>query len=271
MTATMRLSCEAIARAFRGEPARKVGDELYYHHGANGHVDRDPSVKINTVKDVWIDGPCGKDGNAWELAAFFIDCDPNDKKTIAAALRERGLLGSSDSDANGSRNGHKTARGIKGATSHSEPAAKVAEFYYTPDLRKVRLEWRSQNGEKKPQKTFVWEHREGDNWIKGQGGLEVPLYCNKSFRERDQVKMAIGLEGEGKADLAAEMGLAAFSFKDLTAAQCRSLAGVEIILWPDKDEPGSKLADKAAKIIVAIPASPMHPYSCPASGASGER
>ena len=228
-------SCEAVARAFRGEPAKKVGAELYYHHGADGHVDRNPSVKINTIKDVWIDGPCGKGGNAWELAAFFIGCDPNDKKTVTAALRECGLL-------NGA-SGNST-RGTASAGAFRE----VAKFSYGSNLRKIRLERPASNGAK-PEKTFRWEHQDGDAWLPGDGGLPKPLYTNRIFSERDQLGLVLACEGEAKADLAGELGFPAFCFKDLTPAQCATLAGLDIVLWPDKDQSGAQQSHKAAMIL----------------------
>jgi hypothetical protein len=46
---------------------------------------------------------------------------------------------------------------------------------------------------------------------------------NRAFRERDQVGLAIGFEGEAKADIAGQLGLAAFSFKNITPEQAATL------------------------------------------------
>ncbi len=50
-----------------------------------------------------------------------------------------------------------------------------------------------------------------------------PLYVNGVFRERDQVGLAVGFEGEAKADAAGGLGLAAFSFKDIAPEQAATL------------------------------------------------
>jgi P4 family phage/plasmid primase-like protien len=122
---------------------------------------------------------------------------------------------------------------------------RVAEFYYTPRLRKVRIE-PGRNGKAKE---FIWEHLEGASWQLGDAGLkERPLYANALFRQRDQLGIALGFEGEAKCDLAGTLGYPAFSFKDLTRAQCAKLAGLDVILWPDKDASGDKQCNDAAQI-----------------------
>lgn len=127
----------------------------------------------------------------------------------------------------------------------------VAEYYYSPDLRNVRFEHRIelQAGKGRPTKTFRWEHCVNGQWLAGDGDLSKPLYVNAAFRERDQVGMVLGFEGEGKADLAGELGLAAFSFKHLADDQLAVLAGCDALLWPDNDDAGRAQMDSAAERI----------------------
>jgi hypothetical protein len=127
----------------------------------------------------------------------------------------------------------------------------AAEFRYGPSLRKVRFEHHSEKqGEKnRAKKTFRWERCVGGAWYSGDGGVPKPLYINQLFRERDQVEFAVGFEGEAKADLAGELGLVAFAFKDITAVQALTLVGCDVVLWPDNDESGVEQANKAAAII----------------------
>lgn len=122
----------------------------------------------------------------------------------------------------------------------------VAEYPYGDDLRKVRLE---RPGTPKPKKEFKWEHREGDAWWSGQGGKPVPLYANKVFWDRDQLGIALGLEGEPKVHIAGELGIPAFSFKELTLDNCKHLAGLPAVLWPDKDEEGDRIVLRKASLI----------------------
>lgn len=127
----------------------------------------------------------------------------------------------------------------------------VAEFPFGVDLRKVRFEHNTklQEDKKRPEKTFRWEHLSGGTWNSGDGGVPKPLYVNSLFRERDQIGLVIGFEGEAKADIAGPLGLAAFSFKDITVQQAAALADCEVVLWPDNDDSGKKQAESAARII----------------------
>lgn len=127
----------------------------------------------------------------------------------------------------------------------------VAEFYYGENLRTVRFEDQSgrQTDKDRPVKNFRWEHQCNGTWYSGDGGIPKPLYVNGEFRERDQVSLVIGFEGEAKADLAGKFGLAAFSFKNMTEEQARTLADCDVTLWPDNDQTGLAQAATAAKII----------------------
>ncbi len=76
----------------------------------------------------------------------------------------------------------------------------------------------------KPIKTAPQKNTDGStlldgSWLSGDGGTSKPLYTNRAFRERDHVGVVVGFEGEAKADLAGESGIAGFSFKDVTPEQ----------------------------------------------------
>jgi putative DNA primase/helicase len=231
-----KLSCESIARAALGEPVRREGAELLWrcprpewHKNGDAHQ----SLKVNSQKNVWACFPCNASGTAWQLAAFLGRLDPADKSAVIAWLRDRGEFAVSPS---------------KNGPPRTAPTAKkrIAEFCYSADLRKVRLE----PGENGKSKTFVWEHRECGEWKSGDGGIkDKPLYVNTLFRERDQNDFALGCEGEAKVDLAGTLGYPAFSFKNLTHEQCPALAGLEVVLWSDKDESGTKQCNEAAKVM----------------------
>jgi CHC2 zinc finger len=223
-------TCERVARAVLGEPHHVSAGEAY--RTCPNHDDRHPSLQINDEKNVWMCGPCGASGNAWQLAAFLARLDPNNKPGVTTWLRERGLL-------DGRTNGNGTRR-----TAQSEKR-RVAEFYYSADLRKVRLE----PGENGKSKMFVWEHREGDKWKSGDGGKHKPLYVNQTFRDADQLDYALGFEGEGKSDLAGELGIAGFSYKCMEESECKKLEGLKIFLWADRDAAGRTQVQEAAQKI----------------------
>jgi hypothetical protein len=224
------LSCESVARAALGEPQRQAGQELFYR--CPNHDDQHPSLQINLRKNVWMCGPCDTSGRAWALAAFVAGLDLGDKPAVTAWLRGHGLL-------------NRTANGNRYHGTAPRETRRVAEFYYSPILRKVRLE----PGDNSDTKAFMWEHCKGGNWESGDGGKDKPLYVNVLFRERDQIGTALGLEGEAKADLAGELNYPAFSFKGLNASHCGVLAGLDIVLWPDADSSGLKQSRKAAQIM----------------------
>ncbi len=229
-SAMSTFTCESVARAALGEPHHVSAGEAY--RTCPNHDDRHPSLKINLNKDMFLCGPCGKGGKAWALAAFLGRLDPDDKPAVSAWLRERGLLDGST----GGNSSHRTALSEK---------RRVAEFNYSDDLRKVRLE----PGENGKSKMFVWEHREGDTWKPGDGGKNKPLYVNQIFRDADQLDYAVGFEGEAKCDLAGELGIPGFSFKDMEESECKKLEGLKIVLWRDKDAVGEKQAQDAAQKI----------------------
>ena len=129
----------------------------------------------------------------------------------------------------------------------------VAEFQYGPALRKVRYEHETelQEGKRRPEKTYRWEHLVDGVWYSGAGELPTPLYVNSIFQERDQLGLVLGFEGESKADAAGVLGFAAFSFKDITRDQAARLADCDAILWPDNDNSGLQQQERAAQIIAS--------------------
>jgi uncharacterized protein (DUF927 family) len=129
----------------------------------------------------------------------------------------------------------------------------VAEYPFGVGLRKVRFEHETQRQEDKnrPEKTFRWEHVADEAWYSGDGCRPKPLYLNQLFHERDQVGLAVGFEGEAKADVAGTLGFAGFSFKDITTEQAAELANCDVVLWPDSDGSGQQQADRAAALLSA--------------------
>ncbi len=127
----------------------------------------------------------------------------------------------------------------------------VSEFGYGTYLRKVRFEHDSarQPDKDRAEKEFRWEHLVDGIWYSGDGDLPKPLYVNRTFRECYQVGLAVGFEGEAKADVADEFGVAAFSFKNITLDQAATLVDCDVILWPDNDASGKQQADTAAQMI----------------------
>ena len=91
------LTCVEVARACFGEPLRKAGPELFYR--CPNHDDEHPSLQVNLVKNLWMCGPCGAGGNAWQLAAFIGKLDPNDNDGVISWLTKYGLSNGKENQA----------------------------------------------------------------------------------------------------------------------------------------------------------------------------
>lgn len=91
-----KLTCEVVALAGLGEPAKRHGAELLWHcphPERHSHGDRDPSLGVNLEKDVWKCWPEGVGGKGgWSLARFVAGLSPDDKRGVKAWLQAHGLL-----------------------------------------------------------------------------------------------------------------------------------------------------------------------------------
>lgn len=92
MTSTITVATVAAAAALK--PGKTLGREQLYH--CPRHDDKHPSLSLNTEKDVFLCGPCGAGGTAWQLAAFLAGVDPGDKDGVKEWLTERGLFNSTE-------------------------------------------------------------------------------------------------------------------------------------------------------------------------------
>jgi hypothetical protein len=85
----MTLECIAIALAAGLKPIKQSGNEIFYR--CPNHDDNTPSLQINTKKNCFLCGPCGKSGGAWKFAAFLARKDPADKQGILRWVEANGL------------------------------------------------------------------------------------------------------------------------------------------------------------------------------------
>jgi len=142
------------------------------------------------------------------------------------------------------------------ATLRNDGYQIVAEYEYPEGVRKIRFEHETTRdpAKDKPTKSFLWEHREGDEWYSGQGDVPKGIYVNKPFRERDQVSLVLACEGENKTDVAGKMGYPAVSFKDnWNEKSLGALVGCDVSFWPDNDDQGLKQAKDAAEVLSQNP------------------
>lgn len=216
-----RLQSEAVARAALGEPPRHAGAELLWP--CPNHDDKHPSLSVNPSKNVWICGPCGMSGNAWQLAAFLAKLSADDKPAVKQWLTDHGLLlkGSSDT---GKRGGNPVAR-----YTYCDADGK-------PLARKSRYE----------PKSFSWERWENGKWIKGLWGIKPPLY---RLPEIQKSQWAILVEGEKDADNGAGIGFpttTSGAAKSWQAEHADVLRGKDVVVIADADDSGRTHAQSIA-------------------------
>jgi hypothetical protein len=157
---TSSLKCEAVARAFLGNPRLgKPGDgpELYFR--CNQHDDQNESLKTNGKKNCWMCGPCGASGNAWELAAFLHGRGAKwtllseiDRRQVTAWLREHNLLPeSTPSRKKGEAKVYPIIREFVYRDADGKPVAKRTRHDAPADESEARFKWwHPEKGEWKP-------------------------------------------------------------------------------------------------------------------------
>jgi len=225
-----RFTYEDVAHAALGEPAKREGAEILYRcprpeRHTNGDVH--PSLKVNTRKDTWACFVCGASGTAWALAAFVSRVEPGDKQAVKVWLQGRGLVNgkSEQVDAGGPK---KSKRMI------------VATYDYADEkgtLLHCKDRWEP--------KGFSQRRPDGNGgWIGDLKGVRRVLYRLPEVTASEDVLV---VEGEKDADTARERldlcgttgGSAADKWLDEYTA---ALAGKDVVVIPDADEPGRKKA-----------------------------
>lgn len=181
-------------------------------------------------------------------------CEQSD---VIEALKREGLW-----TENG--NGHRTPSSAKASTKPPISAAFVraklqgegwvlhSEGYFGDLHRQVRFHHvtKIQDGKAKPEKTFRWEHRVGNEWFSGTGETAPPIYLNRTAKQSGgSLAFLLLLEGWAKADACDALGVACASFKEITVENAQILADFKIIVWPDNDKAGRKLAAHAIELV----------------------
>ncbi len=140
----MTLRCLEVARAAALSDGIRSGREILFKCPC--HDDKHPSLSINPKKNCWLCGPCGKSGNAWELAAFISGNDPDSRKAVSTWLHDRGLL-------NG-KNGGEFVCAYVYRSENGDPLYRVKRY-------------KTQTG-----KTFVQERADSGRWVGGEGCMQ---------------------------------------------------------------------------------------------------
>lgn len=238
-------SADVVARQFYGIEFRRGVAQCPFKQNHN-HGDHDPSLRWDRRKGrvFCASQQCFGEQGADTIELVRVMEHMDSPSAALQKLEERYGTRTPTTTVN-----QKSADAVR-ALKARQSFRVAAIFPYGVFLRKVRMEHESRKTSKgRPEKTFIWEHRDGDNWLSGKGGQVTPLYVNEQFRSNDQVETALGLEGEQKADYAGTLGFAAFSFGDFTQKNVSVLRDLNVVLWPDKDAPGKAKAERAAAAI----------------------
>lgn len=220
----MRTTCEAVARAYLGEPVKRQGRELFWR--CPRHDDHDPSLMVNSRKNCWFCGPCGPGGNWWELAAFLSGRNTDDRQAIVADLQKHGLL-----------------------TGHE----RVAETYpYRDEEGQLLFEM-----ERLEPRGFRVRRPNGHGgWISNLKGVRRVLYRLPEIKNATLVFL---VEGEKDANALVAIGLESTT-NPLGAGKWLSdynpsLAGKHVVIIPDADEAGERHALEVARELRPLAAS----------------
>lgn len=117
----------------------------------------------------------------------------------------------------------------------------VASFGYQRDGVLLYRKHRIEPGRAGRSKGFAYDRPSPDGgWIAGRGHVEAP-YRGDALDGADLIVMA---EGEAKADKLAGWGYAATSHKDWSDDFAPLLRGKRVVILPDNDETGARLAAK---------------------------
>lgn len=225
-----KLSCESIARAALGDPARRSGAELFWK--CPRHDDAHPSLQINPAKNKWLCGPCGASGGAWALAAFLSRSDASDKPSVTAWLREHGQL---PDRANGKpKPGSKRIVATYNYLNENSKLLFQVLRYEPKDFRQRRLDGKG-------------------GWTWNLDGTRRVLY---NLAEVSKAESILVCEGEKDVETARRVGLTA-TCNPSGAGKWKpeyseSLRGKAVIVICDADPPGLAHGRNVARSLVGI-------------------
>lgn len=253
-------TCIDVASACGLRPEHQEGAEVFFLCPV--HEDHHPSLQVNQKKDVWLCGPCGKDGTAYQLLAFLSHLDPTDKRGVTEKARELGLL-----------NGHGQSTGAvsnRQASPQADPTKSrvllspsdyTAAYDYLDsagDLRFQVLRYegghlRSCRPDCKEKKHFTQRRPANGKWAWNLKDVKrVPFRLPQILK----AETILWVEGEKDVLTAEALGFAATtspqgasSFKHLTEV-CGYLKPTHrVVIIPDRDAAGKRYSNAVAALL----------------------
>ncbi len=211
------------------------------------HKERTASFKVHRVERYFKCFGCDVRG---DVIAF---AQKHDGISFTEALAKVGAFAgvavSNGHHRNGTSQTKLSAESVR-RTLASDGYRVVAEYRFGEHDRQVRFEHQTKvdSETSKPEKKIRWEHFDGAAWLSGKSGQTLPLYRNSVLCDGPH-QQAVGVEGPGKADALAGLGIAAFDHRHFLPDHGGELAGRDVALWPDADDAGRGYANKAVGIL----------------------
>ncbi len=225
-TATAFTIADGLSCGRSGCPCqRRNGAELSVHCPA--HEDKTPSLSVTQ-----------------QQGAPLVHCHAGcSQEEVIAVLRERGLWPDRESEP------------VKRPPT-GRPDAEYQYIGSDGQIVAVKGRFRKPDGDK----SFAWRRPGHDGWVglKGLKESELPLYNAHLLAVHEGPVLIV--EGEKAADACRDAALLALcppggaSTKDF-GRQLEPLAGRDVILWPDNDDPGRALMHRIARLLEGVAAS----------------
>ena len=209
-----------VATELLGKPDHTANAGATLRWGTRG------SLKLDTQKGVWHDKEANEGGGVLDLVMRERGCD---KAGALAWMESKGFI---------------------------DPAErKQPERYLYRDATgvvlyaKVRVD--------KPNRKYEYQHPVGDTWRTGRGGIDAVPYRLPDLLAAPNDAVLYMAEGEKHADKLARWGLLATSLKDWREAYSEHVAGRSVVILPDNDDGGRKLAREAAALVKKAGGKPL--------------
>ena len=222
----MAATCEQIAKAALGNPAKKSSGELLWN--CPQHEDRHPSLAVNPTKNAWMCGPCGAGGTVWQLAAFLTGVSASDKRAVATWLKDCGLIEETIKP---------TGRRIAAEYSYQDANGRLL-------FQTIRFD----------PKDFAYRRPNGRvAWVWNLQGIGLVPYRLPAVLGAESVWI---VEGEKDCDELAKWGTVATT-NPMGAGKWRAqynshFSGKHVYIIPDNDEGGRKHAQAVAANLLRV-------------------
>jgi putative DNA primase/helicase len=246
---------EPAARIFLGEPNRALSSKHELRYGRNG------SLSFNLKAGTFFDHETKEGGGTLDFIKNQIGC--TDRRGALEWLEKQGLKkthGSEDSRRNGGDIEYDAARDpIKGFQLKRKSTApfRIVKTWPYVDENGVELfeVCRLENGEigadGKPQKTYRQRHKTPDGYVNSVRGIrQVPYRLPALIEAISRSETVFIVEGEKCADAVVAIGgiatcnaMGAGKWPDELT---RCFKEADVVILPDKDEPGAKHAGLVA-------------------------